>query len=887
MQTDTAFFTETFQALTGFNPMAWQTRLYKRMLANNIPEILSLPTGLGKTSVIPIWLIALCRQAQEGEITLPRRMDYVVDRRTVVDQATAIVETIRRKLDEGDAPLLTKGLRLMSPSDDETPSLGISTLRGELADNAEWRADAARPAITIGTIDMTGSKLLFGGYGDGANRRAMHAGLIGIDALLVYDEAHLSPTFSAVLRSIINEQRNENADTITLSRRLRVMEMSATAREDSAQPFRLNPSDEADSIVQSRIHARKSIRLHQTKSKTAAMSLIAKTAASYKDDALKTLIYITLPADAAKIANRLANRGKESANVGLLTGEIRGRERDCLAQSNLMRWFLDSDAKPSQSVYLVCTSAGEVGIDIDADRMICDMPSLDSMIQRLGRVNRRGNSPNASIDVIIAGNERDERAATAELLQRWAQASLDGIIDGSPKNIETLVAALTCKEYKSAIPKKPELRPATGIAFDQLSMTSLSKSAERNLVPEYLRGIESHVPETTIAWRREARHFNKNTETDDIERWFRARPILAADKLTLPTSRAKAALIDIAQRLRKQASDNKQNMSAFATLIHQHNGACEVIRLTERELSQPDNRLEFQTVVLPDNIGGLLLPQGTIEPKAAHLPQDDDAQTLDVGIAPPNCPEEELPRYVYVSTDEEDVENLNSVLPEEFVKGITIPIPDNATDDNDDKASKRLILYQHRDAVAANNPADAKFHQTLAEHHARIKADMENMAKRLALPTKIQSALAIAAKLHDCGKEAAVWQEYAQNANPDGSLKCGEVLAKSENYGHPQTLGGYRHEWGSAENAKVCEEVKNHPERELILHLIGAHHGRCRPSFPQEAYDKERMTDRDANISNAETTRRYAKLQRRFGRWGLAWLEALVKCADAKASTPN
>ena len=158
------------------------------------------------------------------------------------------------------------------------------------------------------------------------------------------------------------------------------------------------------------------------------------------------------------------------------------------------------------------------------------------------------------------------------------------------------------------------------------------------------------------------------------------------------------------------------------------------------------------------------------------------------------------------------------------------------------------------------------------------------MAQRLALPPDLQSALA---EMHDCGKEAAVWQEYAQNANPDGSLKHGEALAKSEGYKRPQTLGGYRHERGSAEKAKVSKEIENHPERELILHLISAHHGHCRPSFPQEAYDKERMTDRDANISNAEVTRQYAKLQRRFGRWGLAWLEALVKCAAVKASTPN
>ena len=82
--------------------------------------------------------------------------------------------------------------------------------------------------------------------------------------------------------------------------------------------------------------------------------------------------------------------------------------------------------------------------------------------------------------------------------------------------------------------------------------------------------------------------------------------------------------------------------------------------------------------MLPDNIGGLLLSQGTIDPKAVHLPTNDDAETLDVGVMPPNCREEDLPRYVYLSTDEEDNENLNNDLPPGFAKRIAIPIPDNA-----------------------------------------------------------------------------------------------------------------------------------------------------------------------------------------------------------------
>lgn len=891
MSSSTEFFAKSFEALTGFSPMAWQIRLHERMVGGDIPETLSLPTGLGKTSVIHIWLIALCWQAQNGKITLPRRMAYVVDRRTVVDQATTIVEDIRRKLEKDAVPMLTEGLRRMSPAGAQT-LLGVSTLRGELADNAEWRADAARPAITIGTIDMTGSKLIFGGYGDGANRRAMHAGLLGIDTLLVYDEAHLSPAFSAILRSIrdeqCDEQQKEIAAPVTLNRRLRVMEMTATAHSASGDAFALGASDETEAIVQTRVSARKSMRLHtQPRNKREAISLIAKRAVEYKDAAVKTLIYITSPDDADRVAKDIKKelRSKDDDDrVRLLTGQIRGHERDKLAQSDLMRQFLNADAKPPESVYLVCTSAGEVGIDIDADHMICDVSSLDSMIQRLGRVNRRGKPRDASVDVVIAGNEKGESEATAKLLQRWAAESSTGVIDGSPKNIEALVAALTDEERENAFSQTPELRLATGIVFDHLSMTGLAKSAERKLVPQYLRGIEEHEPETAIAWRHEARYFKKYvTNKRDVERWFRARPIRAADRLTLPTRKAEAALGAMAKRLDNEiealsTAEGGQAQRIFATLINQHDGSCKVVEI--QELSGCD--LDFQTVVLPYNIGGLS-SQGTFDATTARLPKDDALETLDVGIASANCDGEDLRRYVYVSAEEEGGERINADIPTGFVERIAIPIPKDA----DDETPKRLTLYQHREAAALDNPAYAAFRQTLTDHHARIKADMKDMAKRLYLPTELQSALALAAEMHDCGKAVSTWQRYARNVNPDGAPKPGEVLAKAESYEHWRMLGGYRHEWGSVRTAEQTKVVAEHAERDLILHLIGAHHGRCRPDFPVDGHDKAQMTTADANRSNADAARRFDALQRRFGRWGLAWLEALVKCADVKASIPN
>ncbi len=44
-------------------------------------------TGLGKTSTIVIWLLALVRQAQSKQVRLPRRLVYIVNRRTVTGQA--------------------------------------------------------------------------------------------------------------------------------------------------------------------------------------------------------------------------------------------------------------------------------------------------------------------------------------------------------------------------------------------------------------------------------------------------------------------------------------------------------------------------------------------------------------------------------------------------------------------------------------------------------------------------------------------------------------------------------------------------------------------------------------------------------------------------------
>jgi CRISPR-associated endonuclease/helicase Cas3 len=55
-------FEARFKALTGYRPFPWQIHLYDEWFAKGqFPSSCSLPTGLGKTAVIAIWILALAR----------------------------------------------------------------------------------------------------------------------------------------------------------------------------------------------------------------------------------------------------------------------------------------------------------------------------------------------------------------------------------------------------------------------------------------------------------------------------------------------------------------------------------------------------------------------------------------------------------------------------------------------------------------------------------------------------------------------------------------------------------------------------------------------------------------------------------------------------------
>ena len=72
--------------------------------------------------------------------------------------------------------------------------------------------------------------------------------------------------------------------------------------------------------------------------------------------------------------------------------------------------------------------------------------------------------------------------------------------------------------------------------------------------------------------------------------------------------------------------------------------------------------------------------------------------------------------------------------------------------------------------------------------------------------------------------------------------------------------------------------------QELILHLVAAHHGYARPFVPAEFVFDPEPKNTDVRQIADEVPGRFERLQRQYGRWGLAYLESLIRAADYAAS---
>ncbi len=815
-------FASMFEKATGQLPFPWQSALYERFAVGEIPDAVSLPTGLGKTSVIAIWMIALAMHPCK----VPRRLVYVVNRRTVVDQTTTEAQKLIAALTKPVLADLNQRLCSLCALPCESP-LAISTLRGQFADNGEWRRDPARPSVIIGTVDMIGSGLLFSRYTVGFKTRPLHAGFLGQDALIVHDEAHLEPAFQTLLEEIHAEQIGPDNSTTGLRdlKPVRILALTATARSATAS-FSLTDGDRGNQTVRKRFEAVKRLSLVAVGDGEDLKDLIAEKARMLGGS---VLVFVRSVDNALKIVAAL-DKGECKGQVVALTGTMRGKERDDLVNDPRFLRFLGSDGSTEDSpVFLVCTSAGEVGVNLSADHCVCDLSTYESMAQRFGRVNRFGKRGDSTITVFHektfdtankkTGALESAREATLALLRQLPKTTApDDVYEASPAALETLPAS----GRDAAFSPPPAIRIATQIQFDAWALTSIRESiAARPAVAPYLHGeAEWQPPETHIAWR-DDRDFDARINPGDfIERF----PLKPRELLRDTTNR----IVDSLDKLIKD-----KNCQLNAWLIDDY-GSVLIFPLAKFDKEHALNVLADATLILPASLGGLENGLFTGKSTASDVSEIDRRETS--------------------------------------TRDAAADFSLNLAGENDDEPKHRhwFAPSETKTDLPLNNAGGAV---SLADHAAAVTANARAIAAKLGLSSDVQAAVVEAAEHHDDGKARAQWQRAIGNRSYPGT-----VLAKSS--GCPLAITEtYRHEFGS-----LFAHANGSPASDLAVHFIAAHHGRARPHFPvNEIFDPERSPSESLAVANA-VPQRFATLQSAYGRWGLAYLESILRAADYAAS---
>ncbi|MBL8810485.1 MAG: type I-U CRISPR-associated helicase/endonuclease Cas3 [Planctomycetaceae bacterium] len=833
-------FDSIFESLTGKAPFPWQRALYERFVGKRtggIPSACVLPTGLGKTSVVAIWLISLAELPDQ----IPRRLVYVVNRRTVVDQTTDEVELYRERLRSeslrGFREALTRIWSRPLGQEAETNPLAISTLRGQFADNGDWCEDPSRPAVICGTVDMIGSRLLFSGYGIGRAKRPLHAGFLGQDTLLIHDEAHLEPAFQRLIETIQTQQRDNEPDVSWP--KLKVIELTATSK--STDPFKLDDKDYENRIVDQRMNAVKQLRLHELKDAKKPAKELAERAMAFKDSGRAILLFAQSVETVLDIQSALEKAKIAAVNIRTLTGTMRGKERDDLVRDKTFGRFLPEPPGDCSegTVYLICTSAGEVGVNISADHLICDLTTYESMAQRFGRVNRFGKFAECEVHVFYPGKSAwDEkhpltpaRQQTLELLDELKHTG--GSV--SPRALSTLDEV----QRAAAFAPHPTILPVTDMLFDAWALTTIiGRLPGRPATEAYLHGLtENELPETHVAWRLDVQLLERE-EIDDSVRveLLLAYPLLPKELLREPSYRAVKHL----DSLGKRHPDHR------AWLVD-NDGTVEQITLDW--FTDKDNRelINNKTVVLDPRSGGL----------SAGLLDGASESADDVSITDDRCRSADL-------------------VPADFHEVFSLEIA--AGDEDQDTHLLRWFVRKNTGEVRSKKPV------LLNGHVADVQTRMDDILSRLSLGNSLSKCLKIAAGYHDEGKRRLIFQAMLGNRTAPTVW-----WAKSGRKTGTRIEEKYRHEFGSLNDLPSATYLGiTEDERELVLHLIAAHHGRARPHFPPDEVFDPNQSDSASGKLASTVPQRFGRLQRKFGRWGLAYLESLLRAADWSASAnPN
>lgn len=869
-------FTDYFEAIYGFSPYPWQSELAERACTGDWPDAVNIPTGFGKTATIAIAVYAAAYQTHRGgKRTAPQRIVHVVNRRSVVDQT---YETIGPAMDGPPAAFTEVCDELAGPFATDTGSVTVAAIHADSPDSREWLRPTGIVVLTT-TPHQLVSRLLARGIGVSPRTCSVHAGLLGVDSLILFDEPHLSPQAAHTVRRVLQMQAEAPGDIGVPASRLVLL--GATLDEPSGDEIRLSETDER--VAFERHVAPRPVELVEATVSDGAVrkAMLSKWRSERESDPQRRIVII---ANTVRLAQELyAEIAESEPGAVLVTSRMRPADRE-----QIISLLGDGDSGRPRTV--VATQTFEVGVDFSFDSLITEACPYPALVQRVGRLNRKGERPDARGFLVLAKDRDRVRSgsaavygvgAIAETNRFLADVAVDSIVDMS-------IAAQRSRGPAPTTAPEPS-RLATFDASYLGVMTTTYPTPWSDLrLASFIDGPDA--PESLdvlVAWR-------------DRPKLVETCPPNAGEFVAVPLPALRAMLQNSGD---VEVSDGERLPEEPGTRVldssRVERGAGGFIRRDDRwKRLESTREIRPGDIVVLDRAVGGYLPRLGWRPASespvpdysivAALPRDRDRRGTDrrqhspFHVSPatveawieyhgvPEVGDQELTRLF----DDRD-----EIGEDEFVRGLSDLVPslellqelEWASADSGD-----LIAWMPPRTRASDEPKVVE----LDAHQQQVKDVAASVCARAGIDAEVVPAILRAAIAHDEGKRDGGFQRYLGN---DASSTGSTAWAKSNRGATTRAVErrfadlaghsiGWRHEGLSA--SLLAE--KGHSD--LAVHLVGSHHGRFRPLLAARSAG-------DGQQEMANRVESFERLNEQWGAWGLAYLEAVVRLSDWHASS--
>ena len=721
-------------------------------------------------------------------------------------------------------------------------------------------------------------------------------------------------------------------------------------RINAAKPCRLEVAEKAQGKNATKVNQALAEKLVAE-----ARGLVDAAMASREDQppgqGAPAIVIICNRVDTARRAYDLLER-KHGPRAVLLTGRMRPLDKDDTIGGTLRLLSADKSEQRRlpEPIFVVATQTLEVGANLDFDLLVSECADLSALRQRCGRLNRMGRPVQARAVIVVRADQQQQdgkpdpvygEALTAAWL--WLNTQLDG-----QGELDMGIAGLEARlpEHMEPLtvtaPNAPVMLPAH---LDALAQTAPEPCPSPNIAL-FLHGPQAGQADVQVCWRADLTD-GFLSDGKRQQAWIDAVavcPPTSRELMSVPVAafrRWLAGESDAADSGDLESSETESETEPLRTP-----GA--VLRWRGLEgsavITYPGAIRPGDLLVVPTSLAGgetlghipagvaldlgdrayrsarpkavLRLTAGTMAdwpdpPRQTLLElaanakklmdEDPDGLVAELKAALLNlAAADQAPQWLWLRDIAADLTHpkerpLADRISLHPCGGLVV------------KGTRRLEAttdmgtgFSHEDDIAASGTV----YIPLPEHLCGV----ERFAQRYTctLPRPLAEDVHLAARCHDLGKADPRFQALLHGGNP---WVMGPLLAKSSDipqgkadYVKALKASGYprhgRHELLSIRLLESAPELlaKAH-DPDLVLHLIGSHHGHCRPFAPivEDASVQHVDLEIDAvtfgwkgptglERLDSGVPERFWRLIRRYGWWGLAGLEAILMLSDHRRS---